>query len=1019
MTPATTERAFEDAIECALLQGGPDACPTYKARARKPRSGFGPSFKPGGYHRRTSAEFDRERCLISRDVTDFIIASQPKSWEQLRRLRGADFRERFLDRLAQQLGRRGAVDVLRTGMKDHGIKFHLAYFPPSSGLNQEAARLHKANLFAVVRQLRYKPNSERSLDLAIFVNGVPVFTVELKNPLTGQDVQDAVAQYRKDRNPGDTLLVPGRCIAHFAVDPNLVYVTTRLDRAATRFRPFNQGRDRGKSSGNPPVAPIGGAYPTDYLWNQIWAPDSVLNLIQQFVHEDSGTKGRKAGRNLIFPRYQQLDAVRELVGHARQYGAGQRYLIQHSAGSGKSFTIAWLAHQLSSLHDANDSAVFDSVVVVSDRRVLDRQLQGAIGQFERVIGVVENIDKTSKDLLAALQAGRRIIVTTLQKFPVIAGQVAELPGKRFAVIIDEAHSSQSGENAKSLKAVLAEERLDEAEAADSSAPTHEEEIEELVLKEVQKRGRQPNLSLFAFSATPKASTLELFGTKQSDGTFLPWHLYSMRQAIEEGCILNVLENYTTYEAYWKLLKVIEADPRYEREKANFLLKSFVDLHPHAVRQKVEIMVEHFATQVQDRIGGRAKAMIVTRSRLHAVRYKLALDAYLKEKGHAWRTLVAFSGTVQDRGKDYTESAMNSAAIGRRIGEDQTAQEFEGPEHRFMVVANKFQTGFDQPLLHTMYVDKRLGGVNAVQTLSRLNRTYARKESTSVLDFANEADTIRKAFEDHYETTLLSEETDPNLLYEVELELLDFGVFADPDVEKFALVFFDSKTPHDQYYAALAECVGRFKELDLESRMRFRRRLRDYRRLYGFLSQVLPFADTGLEKLYAFVRCLGALLPPEENSLPAEVQQAIDMESFRVQQTGSGGIDLQSGNGVLDPQGVGPDGVHEDVFEPLSEIIRELNERFGVNLGPKDKVTLQFVLDTMDGDEALRAAARANPPDNARLSFNIKVDDQIEDIIDGNFALYKRIREDQNFGQALKDALFREYLNRQLLGREST
>ena len=429
------------------------------------------------------------------------------------------------------------------------------------------------------------------------------------------------------------------------------------------------------------------------------------------------------------------------------------------------------------------------------------------------------------------------------------------------------------------------------------------------------------------------------------------------------------------------------------------------------------MVDHFATQVQDRIGGQAKAMIVTRSRLHAVRYKLALDICLKEKGHAWRTLVAFSGTVEDHGKDYTEPTMNSAAIGRRIGEEQTAQEFNLPEYRFMVVANKFQTGFDQPLLHTMYVDKKLGGVNAVQTLSRLNRTHTGKESTSVLDFANEADTIQQAFEDHYETTLLSEETDPNLLYEVEHELQDFGVFADPDVVKFALVFFDPKTPHDQYYAALAECVGRFQELAPESRIRFRRRLRDYRRLYGFLSQVLRFADTGIEKLYAFARCLGALLPPEQNSLPAEVQQAIDMDSFRIQQTGSGGIDLRSGNGILDPQGVGPDAVHEEVFEPLSEIIRELNERFGINLGPKDKITLEVVLGAMDGDAALKAAARANPPDNARLSFDLKVNHQIEDIIDGNFTLYKRITEDVHFGQALKDALFREYLNRQLLGRE--
>ena len=1015
MTPAATEQAFEDAIVCALLQGGPDSCPNSRARIREPRPGFGPSFNPGGYHRRTSSEFDRERCLSPRDVTDFIIASQPQSWKRLQKRRGADYKERFLDYLALQLRRRGVVHVLRNGIKDHGIKFHLAYFPPSSRLNEEAARLHRANLFAVVRQLRYTPKGKQSLDLAIFLNGIPVFTSELKNPLTGQDVQDAVAQYRKDRDPRDALLAPGRCIAHFAVDPNLVYVTTLLEGAATQFRPFNQGRDRG--SGNPPVAPIGGAYPTDYLWNRIWARDSVLNLIQQFVHEVRSAKDGRTRRNVIFPRYHQLDAVRGLIGHVRQYGAGRRYLIQHSAGSGKSFTIAWLAHQLSSLHDVEDNAVFDSVVVVSDRRVLDRQLQRTIQQFERVVGVVENIDKTSKNLLLALQAGRRIIVTTLQKFPVIAGQVAELPGKRFAVIIDEAHSSQSGENAKSLKSVLAGKSLDDAEAEESGAPTREEEIEEIVVKEVRKRGPQPNLSLFAFTATPKAKTIELFGTKQPNGEVKPWHEYTMRQAIEEGCILNVLENYATYGSYWKLLKVIESDPRYERNKATTLLKSFVELHPHSVREKVEIMVEHFATQVQHRIGGKAKAMIVTRSRLHAVRCKLELDACLKREGYKWKTIIAFSGTVRDRGKDYTEPGMNSAAVGRRIGEKQTAQEFAGPEYRFMVVANKFQTGFDEPLLHTMYVDKKLGGVNAVQTLSRLNRTYANKESTAVLDFANEANEIQEAFAEYYETTLLSEETDPNLLYEIEHELLDFGVFAEHDVSAFALVYFDPKTTHDQHYAALAECVERFTELDPESRTRFRRRLRDYRRLYGFLSQVIPFADTDLEKLYAFVRSLGMLLPPEENSLPVEVQRAVDMESYRIRQTGSGAIDLPSGGGCLDPQAMGPDGVREDVYEPLSEIIRELNESFGVHLGSKDRATLEGVLDCMEGDAALRAAARANPPDLVRLSFDIKVDNEIEDTIDRNFKLYHRINEDENFGKALKDALFREYLNRQLLAQD--
>ena len=777
MTVPISERAFEDAIERALLRHGPDAYPEDPTGVEEPRASYGDDPLPGSFHKRRSADYDRALGLIPQDVLDFLLATQPKQWNRLKQHHGPDVKPRFLRLLASVIASRGALDVLRKGVKDSGCTFRLAYFHPASGLNEETQRLHAGNLFSVVRQLHFSEKTEQSLDLVLFVNGIPIFTAELKNPLTGQGVSDAVRQYRESRDPREALFKDGRCLAHFAVDPEQVFVTTRLAGPKTRFLPFNQGRYGG--AGNPPVPPTRTGYPTDYLWERIWARDSILDLVRHFIHEveEENDRVKKTGKRfLIFPRYQQLECVRRLVGHARRHGPGERYLIQHSAGSGKSFTIAWLAHQLSTLHDREDRRVFDSVVVVSDRKLLDRQLQSTIRQFEQTLGVVENIDKTSRQLREALEAGRTIIVTTLQKFPVISEQIGALPGKRFAVIVDEAHSSQSGESTKSLKSVLAAGSLEAAEAEDAGAETPEEEIEDRVLEEIRRRGPQPNLSTFAFTATPKSKTLELFGRQGAGGKFEAFHRYTMRQAIEEGFILDVLANYATWKAYWRLLKKIEDDPRYEKGKAEYLLKTFVELHPHAIGQKIAIAVDHFAARAAGAISGRAKAMIVTRSRLHAVRTKLALDRYLAEKGHPWKALVAFSGTVQDGGASYTESGMNSAGTDGCISEQATAAEFEKPEYRFLVVANKFQTGFDQPLLHTMYVDKKLGGVNAVQTLSRLNRTHPEKEGTMVLDFANEADEIRKAFEPYFETTLLSEATDPNLLYEVQARLLDFGVF---------------------------------------------------------------------------------------------------------------------------------------------------------------------------------------------------------------------------------------------------
>ncbi len=1013
MTVQVSEQKFEVAIECALLQHGPDACPDDVFAVQKTPPPYGEDPLPGGYRKRLPKEYDRGLCLIPRDVVDFIFATQPKEWKKLRQHHGAQVKERFLGRLSREIGRRGALEALRNGVKDSGCKFRLAFFRPPSGLNEKLQRLHAANLFAVVRQLRYSEKDESSLDLGLFLNGIPIFTAELKNRLSGQTVEDAIGQYRTDRDPREPLFAPRRCLAHFALDSELVFVSARLAGARTRFLPFNQGRFGG--AGNPPVPPTQSGYATAYLWERIWARESVLDLIRQFIHEveEEDQKGRKTGRrSLIFPRYQQLAAVRSLVSHARSQGSGRRYLIQHSAGSGKSFTIAWLAHQLSTLHDAEDKRVFDSIVVVTDRRILDRQLQRTIRQFEQTLGVVENIDKTSRQLREALESGKTIIVTTLQKFPVITNDIRALSEQRFAVIVDEAHSSQSGENTKGLKAVLVSGSLEEAEREEAGAATPEEELENTVLEEMRRRGQLENLSTFAFTATPKPKTLELFGSKRRDGRFEPFHRYSMRQAIEEGFILDVLQNYSTYQAYWKLLKKIEEDPRYDKGKAAYLLKSFVELHPHAIGEKIRIMVDHFAAQVQNQIGGRAKAMIVTRSRLHAVRYKLALDLCLKELGHSWQTLVAFSGTVQDGGESYTEAGMNSLGKDKTIGERQPAAEFEKPESRFLVVANKFQTGFDQPLLYTMYVDKKLGGVNAVQTLSRLNRTHPEKRGTMVLDFANDAEEIRQAFEPYYETTLLSEAADPDLLYETQGRLLDFGVYTEAEVDAFASIYFDREAGQDRLYAALEPMRQRFEALPVEEQREFRGQLSDYLRLYAFLSQLLSFADADLEKLYVFARHLRRLLRTQGEELPHEVQQNIDMESYRIQQMSGGSIRLESRGGQLQPMRTKEHrGGRQEQVEPLSQIIADLNQRFGLDLGEEHRVTLGQIQEALDEDAGLDASARINTRDNVRLTFDPKVEDKIQEIVETNFELYKRITDDPSFGQALKNLLFDNYIRR--------
>lgn len=1013
----TSERNLEDLIEQALLTAEPaQTTKGNKGSQTRERSTSIHSYETvtawegisaGGYRKRTSAEYDEHLCLIAEDVFTFLYTTQPQEWERFVTQfqgRSDEARSRFLQRLNSEIRLRGTIDVLRRGVKANGCHFYLAYFKPANKLNPELDTLYKGNIFSVVRQFRYSVNRHAegkkqdcsSIDLALFLNGLPIFTAELKNDFKAQTVEDAIEQYKK-RDSKEPIFAYGRCLAHFAVDPNYVYMTTHVQGEKTHFLPFNQGNNGG--SGNPPNWK---SFAAAYLWERIWAREVVLDLVQRFIQEieEEDDKGRKTGKKyLIFPRYHQLEAVRRLIAHARLYHSGQRYLIQHSAGSGKSNTIAWTAHQLSNLHNEHDERVFDSIIVITDRRILDRQLQRTLRQFEQTRGIVENIDKHARQLKDALEDGKTIVVTTLQKFPFIVNEIGTMQGKRFAVLIDEAHSSQTGESSSLMKKALTALSLEEAEKEEGQ---EEEDLEDRIVQEMKRRGRVPNASFFAFTATPKQKTLELFGSKRTDGKFEPFSLYTMRQAIEEHYILDVLQNYTTYRAYWNLLKKIKEDPHYDRHKAAVLLKSYVERHEQTIAKKAEFIVEHFHNQVSWRIQNKAKAMIVTASRLHAVRYCQAIRRYLEEKGYPYKALVAFSGKVLDGAITYEESRMNG------IPESQTAETFKKDEFRILIVANKFQTGFDQPLLHTMYVDKKLGGVNAVQTLSRLNRIHTRKEDTMVLDFANEAEHIQQAFQPYYEKTLLAEETDPNLLYDIQRALSEFGFYANDDIEKFTVVYY-SKMTQDKLHAVLAPVVDRYKEAEEQEQADFRKTLTDYIRLYAFLAQIITFVDTDLEKLYNFARHLLQKLPVKRHYLPTEVQQNIDLQSYRVLQTSQGKIPLEHGNKELQPMQTKDRAfLSTEEMEPLSKIIADLNTAFGTDFNEEDKVCILAIEERLSMREDLKNSLRVNQPENARLTFNLVVNEVLQDMVDTHFKFYKHVNDDQGFANAFLNYLFERY-----------
>ena len=1011
-----TERDFETAIEAGLTGSG-------------------------GYETRSPSAYDEALALFPGDVTGFLEDSQPAKWESLEALLGPKTAATVLDGLSKELDFKGTLHVLRHGFKCYGKTFRMAYFRPNTTMNPEAAGNYAKNRLTITRQVSFisvmrkadGKNRRCVIDVTLAVNGIPVVTAELKNPLTGQRAADAVRQYKDDRDGRDLLFAfKRRALVHFAVDPDEVWMTTRLRGKETHFLPFNRGNNHG--AGNPPVE---GNWKSHYLWDEVLQADSLLEILQRFMHLEVKEKQVKTDKGvrtvrketMIFPRYHQLDAVRKLVGHAKAEGAGRNYLIQHSAGSGKSNSIAWLSHRLASLHDKHDEKVFHSVIVVTDRRVLDQQLQSTIYQFEHKTGVVEKIDEDTRQLARALSQGTPIVITTIQKFPFISQALSTLEkkgsgvkidtaGKRFAVIVDEAHSSQSGETATALRGMLNKEGIEAAIAAQLSGEEDDDlsdDAKAAVLRDALRRARQPNLSFFAFTATPKFKTKVLFDEPGPSGAS-PFHEYSMRQAIEEGFVMDVLQNYTTYKRFFGLAKQVEDDPDVPRRKAAKALTRYLELHPVNIEQVVSVIVEHFRLYVMYELGGRAKAMVVTGSRLAAVRYKLAFDRYIEDQGYTGiRSLVAFSGTVDDPddpGSSYTEVAMNDG-----LAESELPETFERDDYRVLLVAEKYQTGFDQPLLQTMYVVKRLAGVQAVQTLSRLNRIAPGKSRIFVLDFANEEDDIHKAFKPYYETTPVGENADPQRMSQLQHRLLEWAICTPADVTAFAEVWYRGKrhhsvSDHRVMNAVLDAVVQRFQDREEEEREQFRGQLNAYRNLYAFLSQIIPYQDTDLERLYAFVRNLLAKLPPPGDGQAFVLDDEVALRFFRLQQMTEGSIGLSEGDAdpLKGPTDVGTARAKDEDVS-LSILIDRLNERFGTDFTGADQLFFDQIRASAENDENIAEAARANNFANFASYLDRMLDELFIARMEGNEEIFSRVMTDTEFRSAAHGHLAREIFRR--------
>lgn len=988
----------------------------------------------GGFIKGDLKTYNRDKAIDMDKLVSFLSSSQSKEWERQVKRDGADAEARIYRCLQTNIDSEGLISVLRHGIIDRGIKFKLAFFRPETSLNEAVIKQYSENILTCTRQFKYSTQNENSIDMVLSLNGIPVVAIELKNQLKGQSVDNAKRQFMYDRGPKEFIFgFNNRLLVYFAVDLYEVAMTTELKGKGTFFLPFNQGSNgAGEVGGAGNPAGDGEGYVTSYLWEKVLQKDTLLDILQRYIHLDisestekvNGKRKTKSSKKIIFPRYHQLDVVRKLLSDVKENGSGKNYLIQHSAGSGKSNSIAWLAYRLSTLHDKDNNSVFTSVIVVTDRRVLDNQLQSTISGFDHIEGIVETIDdkKTSKDLRDAINDGKKIIITTLQKFPVIYEEIDDNKGRRFAIIVDEAHSSQTGNSAKKLKAALAdvEEALKEYAEIEKAAETEVEDAEDSLVKELITHGRHKNLSFFAFTATPKEKTLEMFGEKQDEGTFRAFHIYSMRQAIEEEFILDVLKNYMTYKTCFKIAKNTEDNPEVPTTKAVKAVRRYQELHPHNLQQKTAVMVEQFREITKNKIGGNAKAMVVTASRLHAVRYYHEFKRYIeKNKYDDIDILIAFSGVINDLNDygdtvAYTEEGMNKREDGSTIKEKQLPDEFH---HDFncLIVAEKYQTGFDEPLLHTMFVDKKLDGVKAVQTLSRLNRTCRGKEDTFILDFVNSTEDMKKSFSRFYEATILNEEININLIYQAQSLLRKFKLYNDADIEKFIKIYYKDGQQTDKdlgkMTALLKPVVERYNNLDAEGRYEYRMTIRNFNKWYSYIAQIIRMFDKSLQREFAFTSYLANMLP-KENDKKVDIEDKLRLEFYKLEETFKGDIALNptiDDQTLVNPKRLVPESVNISDDELLENIIKKINERFNGVFTEGDKVIVETIYNRVVKDnKKLKTYAKNNDAEVFERSIFPEIFKKIaQECYMDSMSSFSKLFEDKKFYNSVMEEIARE------------
>lgn len=970
-----------------------------------------PSPYGSGYRAGRPQDFDRSYALDLVQLFAFLRATQPEALGKLGdidRLGATDNRRlRFLERLSSEIGKRGVIDLLRKGLDDGPVHLELYYECPSRG-NQKAIELYGKNRFSVTRQLAYsRDETRRALDLCVFINGLPLATFELKNSLTGQTVADAIAQYKRDRDPRERLFEFGRCAVHFAVDDAEVFMCTELKGKDSWFLPFNKGFRDG--AGNPPNET---GIKTDYLWKEILDPRSLSDILEHYAQivEERDRKSRKNTRRQIWPRYHQLDTLRALLANVKENGAGKRYLIQHSAGSGKSNSIAWLAHQLVGLERGGER-IFDSVIVAVDRRVLDGQLHGDIKNFMQVSATVGHAE-TADQLRGFIESGKKIIVSTVQKFPVIMREVETEREQRFAIVIDEAHSSQGSKTSGAMSAALSG-AFSQSEPEDPDVDS-EDDAEDWVNEELEKRITAHrllgNASYFAFTATPKPKTLEMFGNAlppDAEGKVrhAPFRTYTMKQAIEEGFILDVLKSYTPVQSYYKLMKTVEDDPVFDIKKANKKLRLYVEGHETAIGRKAEIMVDHFFWQVYKpgKIGGEARSMVVCNGIERAIQYYFAINGYVEKQGYPFKAIVAFSGEHEYKGRKETEASLND------FPSSEIKERFKADPYRFLICADKFQTGYDEPLLHTMYVDKTLAGIKAVQTLSRINRSHPKKSDCFILDFANESDTIAFAFQDYYKTTILSEETDPNRLHDLKASLEKSGVFAKDQMNNLVELFL-AGAGRERLDSILDACRAIYDStLDEDGQVKFKGDAKAFCRSYDFLSAILPYSNIEWEKLSIFLNLLLPKLPaPREEDLSRGIIEAIDMDSYRIEKKKTMQLALADKDTEIDPRtqtgGKQPPDV---VLDRLSNILAEFNKRFGAAFSDSDRIARRIkeeIAPSVASDPDYRNA-RENTPQNAGLALDAALDKVMRVFLKDDIAAYQLYRDNESFRRFVHDMVY--------------